>query len=236
MRIISSKAPIRTKSVKCALFGLMTAAAIAGSKTNVYAAEAETPEQTTQTQAQTQESRYTYSTFGEGLDLKYCVSEAEMEEITEAVCRQNSFDYVTPELLESVAYQEAKFVPDATNGSAISMYQFKPEFHEESIILAGVQTDSLKTDAMAQSMVAAHIIEGYAESHASENLSHDEIIKAALADYHLTQASASEMISNKSWDNYVISVTDRAMMIQQNKHMGMSARDVLFIDGDEKTL
>lgn len=233
MKIISSKAPVRTKSIKCAMFGLMTAAAIAGAKTNVYAAEVEPNEQATQTQTQTQTSRYVYSTFGEGLDTKYCVSEAEMEEITEAVCRENSFEYVTPELLESVAYQEGRFVADAKNGTAISMYQFKPEFHEESISLANIDTELLEWDALSQTKVAANILEMYAEDHASDGLTKEEIVKAALADYHLTLSSASEMISNKAWDSYILSVTDRAQMIKLNKHNGMSARDVASLDNSE---
>lgn len=222
MKVISSKAPVRAKSVKCALFGLMTAAALAGAKTNVYAAE---PETATQEQTQTQ-SRYIYSTFGEGLDTKYCVSEAEMEEITEMVCRDYDFEHVTPEILESVAYQEGKFIIDATNGSAISTYQFKPEFHEESIALAGVSEDVLLYDLEAQTRVAANIIESYAEERESDGLTGDDVIKAALADYHLTQSSANEMISNRSWDSYVVSVTDRAGMIKQNKHHGQSAMDL----------
>lgn len=222
MIVTSKKAPSKTQIAKATLFTLFTIAAAS----NNIVLEANAQEQTQQIaeEARIEEdtkvettSRYVNSTFGELLDTKYCETEEHIEYVTEKVCKEGDYKYVTPELLESIAYQESKFVKDAENGSAITMYQIKPHFHEEEMNLAGVTLDEIKTCTEAQTKFAAEVVEKYAEEWAEEGIPEEDILKAAVTNYHLTQETADEKIESRNWDGYTNAVMERTELITKNK-------------------
>lgn len=224
MQAIKAKAPSKMKIAKAALFAAFTMVA---ANSITLEAQAKTEEVVVETSEVKQSSdsgeRYIYSTFGEGLDTKYCEAEKDIENITEKVCREGDFKYVTPEILESIAYQESKFVASAENDSAITMYQIKPQFHEEAMHSAGVTMEEIKQDPEAQTIYAAHVIEDYAEMWEDQGLTEEDVIKAAVTNYHLVQDVADEKIKTGRWDDYTNTVLNRAEIISENKEKGLSA-------------
>lgn len=233
MQTIKAKAPSKMKIAKAALFAAFTMVA---ANSITLEAQAKTEEVVVETSEVKQKSasgeRYIYSTFGEGLDTKYCETEKDIENITEKVCKEGNFKYVTPEILESVAYQESKFVASAENDSAITMYQIKPQFHEEAMDDAGVTMEEIKKDPEAQTVFAAHVIESYAEMWADQGLAEADIIKAAVTNYHLVQDAADEKIKSGKWDDYTNTVLKRAETISENKEKGLSANAQIYAETD----
>lgn len=229
MVVTTTKAPSKAKIAKAALFAAFTIAATSNAMTLEANAQTITKPSVVVEEASIKEvpkERYIESTFGETLDTKYCVSEKAMEAVTEKVCAEGDFKYVTPEILESVAYQESRFVTSAENGTAITMYQIKPQFHEESMNEAGLTLEELENDPEAQTKFAAHVLESYAEKWQEEGLTGSDIMKAAVTNYHLTQETANEKIKSGKWDDYTKSVIERSETISLNKELGLSAKDM----------
>ena len=170
--------------------------------------------------------RYANASFGELLDFKYCVDESEVVKICEEACAEVGCKYITPEVLESVAYQESKFVKEAQNGTATGMFQFKPHFHQTEMEQVGV-TESDLEDAKSQALVAACILETYAENRVAKGVDPENAARSAVMDYHLTVESANKAVKAQSWDYYCRSVFKRADVIAESKAQSISNDNAL---------
>jgi len=219
------QAPKKNSIKKSALFTALVATVMVNSF-SIEANAMEYSDPQTQLKQVTSEQRYIYTTFGEALDTTKCIPEAQVEEACETVCREGDFKYITPEILEAVAYQESRFVPDAENGTAITMFQIKPHFHEESMAIAGVTLEDIQTDVYAQVKFGAQVLESYAQIWADKGVAEENILKAAVTNYHLTQEGANERIATNNWDSYTQTVVERAEIIRENKEYHRSAMDI----------
>lgn len=223
------KAPEKTSILKKGLFAAFTFICA----TSAFNLEAQAQEiENTKEEVKTEilAPKYVETTFGETINASVCVAESDMEKLTRKVCEEEGFEYVSPELLESVAYQESRFVPTAENGTAISMFQIKPEYHELSMIEAGVTLDEFKTSPEAQIRVAGYVLENNARMCLDRGLEGEEIQKGALAYYHLTLKSANEMIESRNFDKYVESVMNRADLIEANRVQYRDASTLFALD------
>lgn len=235
MKVVSAKAPVKSRLAKSAIISVM-AASIMASPVNSLVAEAHEPENTVQ-MSQT-ESRYQVPSFEEMemIDTKLCVPEEEVEQITEKICREGDFQYVTPEILESIAFQESRFRDDVINGTSVGAYQIKPECHPEELAAAGLSEGDLYDNFENQTRFAAEVVEKYAQTHADKGLSREDTMKAAVANYHLCQQTADKMISTKNWDEYVTAVMCRKDNILEQKalenHMELASADFNEIELD----
>ena len=218
MKVVSAKVPVKSKLAKSAIISVM-AASIMTSPINSLVAEAHEPE--VQQVSQTSQSRYQIPSFEETemIDTKLCIPEEEVEQITEKICSEGDFEYVTPEILESIAFQESRFREDVSNGTAIGAYQIKPECHSEELVAAGLTESDLRNNFENQTRFAAQVIEKYAQTYADKGMSKEDTMKAAVANYHLCQKTADKMIATKNWDEYVISVIERQENILTQKTM-----------------
>lgn len=222
MKVTNAKAPVKNRVAKSAIVSLI-AVSIAASPVNTLVAEAREPETILQTDIKQDNStaRYQIPSFEETemIDTKLCIPEQEVERITEKICSENSYKYVTPEILESIAFQESRFREDISNGTATGAYQIKPEFHPEELAAAGLTEAELKNNFENQTRFAAEVVEKYALYYAENGLKDDDILKAAVANYHLCQKTADKMIESKNWDDYTIAVIDRKDKIEFQKSL-----------------
>lgn len=162
-----------------------------------------------------QQGRYIFSSFGEVLDTKYCVSEENVHTAVEYACSQRDYEYVTPELLESIAYQESRFVKEAKNGSAITMFQIKAKYFQNQLEMLGMTLEDLD-DVNNQAKFAAEVVEYIAGLYADQGMTDDEIIRSMLCKYHLTSDRAEQRIAQKNWDSYTNDVIERMDRIKAN--------------------
>lgn len=165
-------------------------------------------------------AKYFESTFGETLSSD-CEKEADIEYVTEQVCKNSNFKYVTPELLEAIAFQEGTFRVNAQNGSATTMYQIIPQYHLEELADAGLTLDDLKGNSYNQTLFAAHVLEKYGEDKCGGDMTN--AVEKITTCYHLTARSAQKILESGEYDSYTRMIKDRMERISHNKEMGTSA-------------